>query len=254
MALLSVEHVSKSFISGWIKKEEKKILHDISFVIEKGETLGLTGVSGAGKSTISRIIMGLTRCDEGKIYFREQELSSLGGMELIAARKKMQMLFQNPLASLNPRMTIGESMREPALIHGHSIPSDEEIFSVMERLKLRKELVKRYPYQLSGGEVQRVCLGRLLLLKPELLILDEPTSMLDVSVQAQIVDILEEIQEEDHISYLFISHDLDLLRYCSHRIGVLKAGRMMELQDTKKLYATPMCEYTKELIGAFQSF
>lgn len=164
------------------------------------------------------------------------------------------MLFQNPASSLNPRMKIRESMEEPARIYGMDISHGKEIHEMMKRLQLREELLHRYPHQLSGGELQRVCLGRLLLLKPGLLILDEPTSMLDVSVQAQIIGILKEVQEEENISYLFISHDLDLLRACCHRIGILNQGKLVEMEETEKLFHSPAAPYTKELISAFFTF
>lgn len=140
---------------------------------------------------------------------------------------------------------IRESMEEPAKIHGMDISRGQEIHDMMKRLQLREELLYRYPHQLSGGELQRVCLGRLLLLKPGLLILDEPTSMLDVSVQAQIIGILKEVQEEENISYLFISHDLDLLRACCHRIGILNRGKLVEMEETERLFHSPVAPYTK---------
>lgn len=166
----------------------------------------------------------------------------------------MHMLFQNPASSLNPRMKIRESMEEPARIYGMDISHGKEIHEMMKRLQLREELLHRYPHQLSGGELQRVCLGRLLLLKPGLLILDEPTSMLDVSVQAQIIGILKEVQEEENISYLFISHDLDLLRACCHRIGILNQGKLVEMEETERLFRRPADSYTKDLISAFFTF
>lgn len=249
MTLLSAEHICKEFETGWIHKEKKEILHDISFTIEEGETVGLTGASGAGKSTISRIIMGLIQIQKGKLFFDGKDITNKAGKN-----REIQMLFQNPLASLNPRMKIIESMKEPSRIQGISVDYEKEIPKVMERFQLREELLDRRPHQLSGGEVQRICLARLLFLKPRLLILDEPTSMLDVSVQAQIIGILKEIQKEQNISYLFISHDLDLLHSCADRIGILKAGRLIEMEKTEVLYKNPKQAYTKELIAAFEDF
>lgn len=249
MTLLSAEHICKEFETGWIHKEKKEILHDISFTIEAGETVGLTGASGAGKSTISRIIMGLIQIQKGKLFFDGKDITNKAGKN-----REIQMLFQNPLASLNPRMKIIESMKEPSRIQGISVDYEKEIPKVMERFQLREELLDRRPHQLSGGEVQRICLARLLFLKPRLLILDEPTSMLDVSVQAQIIDILKEIQKEQNISYLFISHDLDLLHSCADRIGILKAGQLIEMEKTEVLYKNPKQAYTKELIAAFEDF
>ncbi len=252
--LLSVEHLTKSFDSGMIKKHRKPILHDVSFTIMEGETVGLTGASGAGKSTISRIIMQLMKPETGKIIFDGCDMAEMSGQELIQKRQKMQMLFQNPQASLNPRMKIRESMEEPVRIHKAPVNCDKEIPEIMDKLHLKMDLLNRYPHQLSGGEIQRICLGRLLLLKPKLLILDEPTSMLDVSVQAEIMGILSDIQRERKMSYLFISHDLELLGSCAHRIGILERGKLVEFADVDKIYRYPSHEYTERLLSAFTSF
>lgn len=254
MTLLSIEHISRSVETGFIRKQKKEILHDISFCVGKRETVGITGASGAGKSTLARVIMGLLREDGGDIVFQGKELTKTSLREARRRRRQMHMLFQNPASSLNPRMKIRESMEEPAKIHGMDISRGQEIRDMMKRLQLREELLHRYPHQLSGGELQRVCLGRLLLLKPGLLILDEPTSMLDVSVQAQIIGILKEVQEEKNISYLFISHDLDLLRTCCHRIGILDRGKLVEMEETERLFRRPADSYTKDLISAFFTF
>lgn len=254
MTLLSVEHISYGAETGFIRKRKKEILHDISFCVEKGETVGITGASGAGKSTLSRVVMGLLREDGGDIVFQGKRLTKISAKEAGCRRRQMHMLFQNPASSLNPRMKIRESMEEPAKIHGMDISRGQEIRDMMKRLQLREELLHRYPHQLSGGELQRVCLGRLLLLKPGLLILDEPTSMLDVSVQAQIIGILKEVQEEKNISYLFISHDLDLLRACCHRIGILDRGKLVEMEETERLFRRPADSYTKDLISVFFTF
>lgn len=254
MTLLSIEHISRSVETGFIRKQKKEILHDISFCVGKRETVGITGASGAGKSTLARVIMGLLREDGGNIVFQGKELTKISLREARRRRRQMHMLFQNPASSLNPRMKIRESMEEPARIYGMDISHGKEIHEMMKRLQLREELLHRYPHQLSGGELQRVCLGRLLLLKPGLLILDEPTSMLDVSVQAQIIGILKEVQEEENISYLFISHDLDLLRACCHRIGILNQGKLVEMEETERLFRRPADSYTKDLISAFFTF
>ena len=254
MTLLSIEHISRSVETGFIRNQKKEILHDISFCVGKREKVGIPGASGAGKSTLARVIMGLLREDGGDIVFQGKELTKTSLREARRRRRQMHMLFQNPASSLNPRMKIRESMEEPAKIHGMDISRGQEIRDMMKRLQLREELLHRYPHQLSGGELQRVCLGRLLLLKPGLLILDEPTSMLDVSVQAQIIGILKEVQEEKNISYLFISHDLDLLRACCHRIGILDRGKLVEMEETERLFRRPADSYTKDLISAFFTF
>ena len=251
MTLFSANHISYYYKMGFFGKKEKKVLHDISFTLEKGETLGLAGVSGAGKSTLVRLIMGLLPLQEGEFLLEGKNLHSLPEKTV---KRKMQMLFQNPLGSLNPKMTIRESMEEPIYIYSLPEEKKEEIPKWLDRLRLRQTLLGRYPDQLSGGEIQRICLARLLLLEPEILILDEPTSMLDVSVQAEIVRELLDIQEETQISYLFISHDLDLLRSSTDRIGILKGGKLIETGETEGIYRHPKDPYTRELLEAFENF
>ena len=247
MDVLEVKHISVSYSSGILFKEKREVLHDISFNVKEGEVLGLAGTSGAGKSTISRILMGLLPPDKGDAL--------LDGVSLLgraARRRQVQMLFQNPAAALNPRMTIRESMEEPFCIHGGY--DREKIEEIWGDLQLRKELWTRYPSQLSGGELQRVCLGRILLLRPRVLLLDEPTSMLDVSVQAQVISILQKLRKKHPMACLFISHDLDLLRAVSDRIGILESGRLIELAETETLYRHPKEKYTRELLEAFEEF
>lgn len=249
MDVLEVKHVSVSYSSGLIFKEKREVLHDISFTVKEGELLGLAGTSGAGKSTISRILMGLLAPDQGDVFL---DGISLLGRQGKAQQRQVQMLFQNPVAALNPRMTIEESMEEPLRIHGGY--DKEKIEEIWEDLQLRKELRSRHPSQLSGGELQRVCLGRLLLLRPRLLLLDEPTSMLDVSVQAQVISILQKLRKKHPMACLFISHDLDLLRAVSDRIGILENGRLIEIEETETLYRHPKERYTRELLRAFEEF
>lgn len=249
MDVLEVKNISVSYSSGLIFKEKREVLHDISFTVKEGEVLGLAGTSGAGKSTISRILMGLLAPDEGDVLLDGGSLLGRQGRE---KRKQVQMLFQNPAAALNPRMTIEESMEEPLRIHGGY--NKEQIEEMWEDLQLRGELRDRYPHQLSGGELQRVCLGRLLLLRPRLLLLDEPTSMLDVSVQAQVISILQKLRRKHPMACLFISHDLDLLRAVANRIGILENGRLIEIEETEELYRHPKEGYTRELLRAFEEF
>ena len=211
MSLLEVRHLFQWFHKGFLGKKKEPALYDVNFVLEKGETLGLAGTSGAGKSTLARAVMQLLPVSEGEVFFHGDNLCALRPAEMKKKRRTMQMLFQNPMASLNPRMTIEESMKEPLLLY-HMEGKLPLISRYMDRFSLREELLPRMPSELSGGELQRICLARLLLVEPELLILDEPTSMLDVSVQAEIVEELLAIQKERGLSYLFISHDLDLLR------------------------------------------
>ncbi len=254
MELLSVYSLTKSYRTGLWGKKKKRVLDDISFTLHRGEILGLTGASGSGKSTLIRCIMGLIPADCGQILLNGTDLLKLHPYEMQKKKREMQMVFQNPVSALNPRMTIRESMEEPIRIHGLSEQTKEEIPEILEKFRLKKNLLDRYPHQLSGGELQRICLGRLLLLRPQLLLLDEPTSMLDVSVQAQIISILCEIKKEYPISLLFVSHDLSLLKAVCNRIGVMRQGRLVELSPTEELYTHPQDPYTFELLEAFNKF
>lgn len=253
MSLMEVRHLFQWFHKGFLGKKKDPALYDVNFVLEKGETLGLAGTSGAGKSTLARAVMQLLPVSEGEVFFHGDNLCALRPAEMKKKRRTMQMLFQNPMASLNPRMTIEESMKEPLLLY-HMEGKLPLISRYMDRFSLREELLPRMPSELSGGELQRICLARLLLVEPELLILDEPTSMLDVSVQAEIVEELLAIQKERGLSYLFISHDLDLLRCACHRIGIMKEGRLLEIQETETLFNAPENGYTRDLIEEFRTF
>lgn len=247
MSLLALRHVSKSFPQGIVRRRDVPVLQDISFAIEGGEMAGLAGTSGAGKSTVLRLIMGMIRMGSGEILWEGRPIER----ERIRRSGEMQMLFQNPASALNPRMTIRESLSEPLLFHWQA---KGDLMELLEEMQLRSELLDRYPHQLSGGELQRVSLGRLLLLRPRLLLLDEPTSMLDVSVQAQVVDIIRKRQRAAGMACLFISHDLDLLRTICSRIGIMKEGRLLEMEKTEELYAHPKDPYTKALMKAFEDF
>lgn len=249
--LLDVQHISKSFTTGYIRKVKKEVLKDISFTLSKGETLGIAGTSGAGKTTLIRILMQLLAPDGGVVLYRGGELGGLSGKEMLAVRRTMQMIFQNPAAALHPRMTILESIEEPSRLYGKMDRFEERMQEMLSRLQLRRELLLRYPAELSGGELQRVALARLLLISPEVLILDEPTSMLDVSVQAEILTLLQELQEERKIAYLFISHDLDVLAAMARRVGILSAGRLVEIGAAEDVLHHPQHPYTQELVRSF---
>lgn len=251
--LLEVQHISKSFTTGYIRKVKKEVLKDISFTLSKGETLGIAGTSGAGKTTLIRILMQLLVPDGGVVLYRGVDLGELSGKEMLAVRRTMQMIFQNPAAVLHPRMTIRQSIEEPSRLYGKMDHFEERMQEMLSRLQLRRELLSRYPAELSGGELQRVALARLLLISPEVLILDEPTSMLDVSVQAEILTLLQELQEERKIAYLFISHDLDVLAAMARRVGILSAGRLVEIGAAEDVLHHPQHPYTQELVRSFSA-
>ena len=251
--LLDVQHISKSFTTGYIRKVKKEVLKDISFTLSKGETLGIAGTSGAGKTTLIRILMQLLRPDGGVVLYHGLDLGELSGKEMLAARRTMQMIFQNPAAALHPRMMIRESIEEPSRLYGKMDRFEERMQEMLSRLQLRRELLLRYPAELSGGELQRVALARLLLISPEILILDEPTSMLDVSVQAEILTLLQELQEDREIAYLFISHDLDVLAAMASRVGILSAGRLVEIGAAEDVLHHPQHPYTQELVRSFSA-
>ena len=251
--LLDVQHISKSFTTGYIRKVKKEVLKDISFTLSKGETLGIAGTSGAGKTTLIRILMQLLRPDGGVVLYHGLDLGELSGKEMLAVRRTMQMVFQNRAAALHPRMTIRQSIEEPSRLYGKMDRFEERMQEMLSRLQLRRELLSRYPAELSGGELQRVALARLLLISPEVLILDEPTSMLDVSVQAEILTLLQELQEERKIAYLFISHDLDVLAAMASRVGILSAGRLVEIGAAEDVLHHPQHPYTQELVSSFSA-
>ncbi len=249
--LLDVQHISKSFTTGYIRKAKKDVLKDISFTLSQGETLGIAGTSGAGKTTLIRILMQLLLPDSGSVLYRGVDLGRLSRKEMLAARRPMQMIFQNPAAALHPRMTIRESIEEPSRLYGKMDRFEDRMQEMLSRLQLRGELLHRYPAGLSGGELQRVALARMLLISPEVLILDEPTSMLDVSVQAEILTLLKELQADLGISYLFISHDLDVLAAMASRVGILSAGELVEIGQAEEVLHHPKHPYTRELVEAF---
>lgn len=223
--MLKVENISKSFIDRSSGKTFE-LLHDVSLEIKAGEAVALMGGSGSGKSTLTRILLRLLPCDSGKIYFQEQEISSAAGKDLKNFRRNMQFISQRPESFLDPRQTLGCSLKEAFTVF--NLPYDEDkIKAMLDVVKLNAELLQRYPHQVSGGEIQRICLVRALLLEPKLLILDEPTSMLDISVQAQILHLLRDIREEKHLAYLFITHDKQLADWLCDRVLNIEQGQLI---------------------------
>jgi oligopeptide/dipeptide ABC transporter ATP-binding protein len=224
----------------------------ISFSIERGQTLGLVGESGSGKTTIGRTIVRLYKPTSGQILFGDQDLAKLNGEPLRQVRRRVQMVFQDPFASLNPRFTIGSLIAEPMNIYG--VASRDEIrertLELLRVVGLRSEYIDRYPHEFSGGQRQRIAVARALAINPEFVIADEPVSALDVSVRAQVLNLLQRLQKQFDLTYLFISHDLSVVRHVADRIAVMYLGKIVELSDRDELYAAPKHPYTKALLSA----
>jgi oligopeptide transport system ATP-binding protein len=230
-----------------------KAVDDISFSIRAGETMGLVGESGCGKSTTGRAILQLYRPTDGRVYFKGEELTELKGEALRRMRREMQMIFQDPYASLNPRMTVGNIIGEPLEVHSIYSSKAERRERVQELLRivgLNPYFVNRYPHEFSGGQRQRIGVARALAVNPEFIVCDEPISALDVSIQAQIINLLEDLQAEFGLTYLFIAHDLSVVRHISDRIAVMYLGKLAELSDREELYENPLHPYTQALLSA----
>jgi oligopeptide transport system ATP-binding protein len=230
-----------------------KAVDDISFQVRRGETLGLVGESGCGKSTTGRAILQLYRPTDGQVLFKDEDLTTLKGEVLRRKRREMQMIFQDPYASLNPRMTVGGIVSEPLEVHNIFATKKERQERVQELLRvvgLTPYFVNRYPHEFSGGQRQRIGVARALAVNPEFIVCDEPISALDVSIQAQIINLLQDLQSEFGLTYLFIAHDLSVVRHISDRIVVMYLGKLGELADQAELYASPLHPYTQALLGA----
>ncbi len=224
----------------------------VSFSIERGQTLGLVGESGSGKTTIGRTIIRLYKPTEGSIFFNGQDLAKLQGEPLRQVRRQAQMVFQDPYASLNPRFTIGSLIAEPMQIYkmGSTQELREKTIELMRVVGLRSEYIDRYPHEFSGGQRQRIAVARAISINPEFVIADEPVSALDVSVRAQVLNLLQHLQQQFNLTYLFVSHDLSVVRHVADRIAVMYLGRIVELSDRDELYAAPKHPYTKALLSA----
>ena len=225
----------------------------VSFDLHQGETLGIVGESGCGKSTVAKLLVGLERPTAGQIRYRGEDISTLSGRALKAVRRNIQMVFQDPYTSLNPRMTVGDIIGEPYEIHPEVAPKGDRRRKVRELLDvvgLNPEYINRYPHQFSGGQRQRIGIARGLALRPEIIVADEPVSALDVSVQAQVVNLLEQLQHEFDLSYVFIAHDLSVVRHISDRVAVMYLGRLAEIGTEEQIYEHPTHPYTQALLSA----
>jgi oligopeptide transport system ATP-binding protein len=229
-----------------------KAVDGVTFDIVRGETLGLVGESGCGKSTTGRAILQLYRPTDGEVFFEDVNLTDIKGEKLRQMRRRMQMIFQDPYASLNPRMTVGDIIGEPLTVHNISKGKErrERVQELLKVVGLNPYFVNRYPHEFSGGQRQRIGVARALAVQPDFIICDEPISALDVSIQAQIINLLEDLQRDFNLTYLFIAHDLSVVRHISDRIAVMYLGKIVELTDRKKLYDNPLHPYTQALLSA----
>jgi peptide/nickel transport system ATP-binding protein/oligopeptide transport system ATP-binding protein len=255
-ALLEVRDLKKHFpIHGGLPGRVTGNVHaveGVSFTIRPGETLGLVGESGCGKSTVGRTVLKLIEPTAGSIRFDGHEISKLEPHDLLAYRRRMQMIYQDPYASLNPRMTAGEIIAEPMVIHNAAPAAErvERVAALFHRVGLRPELMLSYPHEFSGGQRQRIGIARALALSPSLIVGDEPVSALDVSIQAQIINLLIELQDELGLAYLFIAHDLAVVQHISHSVAVMYLGRIVELTSKEQLFREPLHPYTEALMSA----
>jgi len=257
--LLKVENIKVNFnVSSegdmpWTKPKKLQAVNDVSFDLKRGETLGIVGESGCGKSTLARAIVKMVPAHSGKVIWLGNNLLELNKSQMRKHRKQIQMIFQDPLASLNPRMNIGEIIAEPLRTHYPKTPEADvklRVRDVMNKVGLLDNLVNRYPHEFSGGQCQRIGIARALILKPKLIICDEPVSALDVSIQAQVVNLLMELQEEMGLTLIFIAHDLSIVKHISTKIMVLYLGNMVELANSNDIYENPRHPYTQALISA----
>lgn len=254
--LLKVENLKKYFpIYGGIFQRtvgNVKAVDDISFEVKKGETLALVGESGCGKSTTGRTLLRLLEPTEGKVYFEGEELTKLNNEQMRKKRRDLQIVFQDPFASLNPRKTVFKIIEEPLIVHNYGDKEErrEKVYQLLEVVGLHRDHARRYPHQFSGGQRQRIGIARALALNPKLIVADEPVSALDVSIQSQVLNLMEDLQEQFDLTYIFISHDLSVVRHISDRVAVMYLGAIVEMADKEDLYDKPLHPYTQALLSA----
>ena len=254
--LLSVRNLRKTFpITKGVfgrKVGEVRAVHDVSFDIARGETLSLVGESGCGKTTTGRAILRLIEPTSGEVRFEGKDVLAMGAGELRALRRDMQIIFQDPVSSLNPRMTVGTAIREGLTIHkiAEGAAADARVRQLLDEVGLREEYATRYPHEFSGGQRQRIGIARALAVEPKFIVCDEPVSALDVSVQAQVINLLRDLQRDRGLTYLFIAHDLSVVKHMSDRVAVMYLGKIVELANAEDLYREPTMPYTQALLSA----